>query len=126
MTIEYRAELKGQYAQLSCHGRYKKQELLDVFDKALEYAASSGVSAVLVDICDVEGMPSTAERFEMGEAFAELQLGKETIVAIAVVGREPMIDPQRFGETVALNRCAVGKVFTDMVEAVSWLEHTSG
>ena len=126
MTIEYRAELRAHYAQLTCHGHYEKQELLDLFDTALEYAAQSGVNAVLVDISDVEGMPSIAERFEMGEAFAEIQLGKETIVAIAVVGREPMIDPERFGETVALNRCAVGKVFTDMVEAVSWLEHTSG
>ena len=126
MSIEYRAELKSQYAQLTCHGHYDKQGLLDLLNEALEYAARNGVQAVLVDINDVVGEPSTAERFEIGEAFAEIQLGKETIVAIAVVGREPLIDPERFGETVALNRCAVGKVFTDMAEAVSWLEHTSG
>ena len=126
MSIEYRAELKAQYAQLTCYGVYDKQALLDVLDQALDYAVQNGVTAVLVDICDVEGAPSTAERFEMGEAFAEIQLGKDTIIAIAIVGREPMIDPERFGETVALNRCAVGKVFTDMVEAVNWLEHTSG
>ncbi len=126
MSIEYQAELKSQYAQLTCHGAYEKQALLDLLEAALDYAASSGVTAVLVDISEVEGSPSTAERFEMGEAFAEIQLGKSVIVAIAIVGREPMIDPERFGETVALNRCAVGKVFTDPVEAVNWLEHTSG
>ncbi len=126
MSIEFQAELKSQYAQLSCHGDFEKQALLDLLDEALDYAAQNGVTAVLVDIRNVEGLPSTAERFEMGEAFAEIQLGKETIIAVAIVGREPLIDPERFGETVALNRCAVGKVFTDMVEAVNWLEHTSG
>ncbi len=126
MSIEFQAELKSQYAQLSCHGDFEKQALLDLLDEALDYAAQNGVTAVLVAIRNVEGMPSTAERFEMGEAFAEIQLGKETIIAVAIVGREPLIDPERFGETVALNRCAVGKVFTDMIEAVNWLEHTSG
>jgi len=33
-----------------------------------------------------------------------------------------MIDLERFGETVAVNRGAIGKVFTDVDEAVAWLE----
>ena len=126
MSIEYQAELKGQYAQLTCRGTFGKRALLSVLDQALEYAASNGLQAVLVDISDVEGAPNANERFEVGAQFAEMQLSRETIVAIAVYGREPMIDPERFAETVALNRCAVGKVFTDIDEAISWLEHTSG
>lgn len=126
MTIEYQADVKGEYAQLTCHGTYGKEELLDLFEQALEYAAANGLQAVLVDISDVEGAPDTNDRFEVGARFAEIQLGKETIVAIAVFGSEPLIDPERFGETVALNRCAVGKVFTELNEAISWLEHTSG
>jgi len=126
MSIEFQTDLKSRYAQLTCHGSYTKQELLNLFDQALNIAAESGLQAVLVDISDVEGEPNTAERFEVGAQFAELQLSKDTIVAIAVMGKEPMIDPERFGETVALNRCAVGKVFTDLDEAISWLEQTSG
>ncbi len=126
MSIEYQAELKSGYAQFTCHGNYGKQELLDLFDQALEYAAEKGLQAVLVDISDVSGAPDKAERLELGEHFADIQLGKETIVALAVMGKEPMIYPERFAETVALNRCAVGKVFTAMDEAISWLEHTSG
>ena len=87
MSIEYKAELKSQYAQLTCHGAYEKQALLDLLEEALDYAVSTGVTAVLVDISEVEGSPSTADRFEMGEAFAEIQLGKTAIVAMAIVGR---------------------------------------
>jgi len=40
----------------------------------------------------------------------------------SLIGKEPMIDLERFGETVAVNRGAIGKVFTDVDEAVAWLE----
>jgi hypothetical protein len=33
-----------------------------------------------------------------------------------------MIDPDRFGETVGANGGAPEKVFTDMKEALTWLE----
>ena len=126
MSIEYRTALNSDYAQLICHGTFSKQELLDVFDKAIEFAAQNGKEAVLVDIGNVEGEPTTAERIDMGVQAAEIQLAKDTIVALAVIGNEPLIDPERLGETVALSRCAVLKVFTDMEEAINWLEHTSG
>ena len=118
--------MKTGYAQLVCHGRFSKQELVEIFDQAIEFAAENGKEAVLVDISDVEGEPTTAERIELGVETAEIQISKETIVAIAVIGNEPLIDPERLGETIALNRCAVCKVFTDNDEAISWLEHTSG
>ena len=126
MSIEYRAELKSQYAQLTCHGTYGKKELLELFDRAMGFAAENGLQAVLVDISDVEGGPDMTERFEVGAHFADIQIGKETIVALAVIGKEPMVDPERLAETVVMDRCAVGKVFTNMDEAMSWLEHTSG
>ena len=126
MSIEYRTVLKSGYAQLVCHGSFSKRELVEVFDQAIEIAAENGKEAVLVDISDVEGEPTTAERIELGVETAEVQLSKDTIVAIAIIGNEPLIDPERLGETIALNRCAVCKVFTDLDEAINWLEHTSG
>lgn len=43
-----------------------------------------------------------------------------------VLGNQPVVGPGRFAELVAVNRCAVGKVFEDRYEATAWLEHTSG
>jgi hypothetical protein len=40
---------------------------------------------------------------------------------VAVYGRQPLIDPSRFGETVALNRGAKVKVSERLDEALAWL-----
>jgi hypothetical protein len=42
-------------------------------------------------------------------------------VRLAVLGNEPIIDPNRFGEIVATNRGANVKVFTDDPMALEWL-----
>jgi hypothetical protein len=38
-----------------------------------------------------------------------------------VLGHEPMIHPERFGELVARNRGADARVFTVEAEALDWL-----
>ena len=58
----------------------------------------------------------------MGEYVAVLNIehiGK--INKIAVVGKEPLIHKDRFGELVGTNRGANIKGFTDIDEAKSWL-----
>ena len=97
-----------------------------MLDEALDYAASHDRSAVLVDALAVTGGPDRQERIDLATSGADLQLGKDRLVAIAIVGEEPMIHPERIGEAVALDRCAVLKVFESRDAAVDWLEHTSG
>lgn len=62
------------------------------------------------------------ERFKLGDAFSTIQRKYNPPICFAVVGDEPIIDPERFGETVAVNRGVLGKVFTDIDEAVAWVE----
>jgi hypothetical protein len=38
-----------------------------------------------------------------------------------VVGREPIVDKERFGETVAINRGTNVRVFTEMSEGLTWI-----
>jgi SOS response regulatory protein OraA/RecX len=42
-------------------------------------------------------------------------------VQVAVYGRRPLIDPERFAETVAVNRGAKVKVSEQLDEALAWL-----
>ena len=42
-------------------------------------------------------------------------------IRFAVLGNEPMVHPERFGEIVATNRGAVMRVFTDEALALEWL-----
>jgi hypothetical protein len=126
MTIRTVNKLGPYFAEIQCNGPYSMAAFVDVVDKALDYAASHDRSAVLVDALGITGGPDPAERVELAANSAELQLGKDRLVAIAIVGEEPMLHPERIGEAVALDRCAILKVFEAREAAIDWLEHTSG
>jgi hypothetical protein len=52
---------------------------------------------------------------------AEAQAARRPRIRAALLGSEPMIHPERFGELVAVNRGADMRVFTDEAEAEQWL-----
>ena len=66
-------------------------------------------------------MPPILERFELGVRIAKHYLESEPRTRLAVLGHEPMIHPDRFGELVARNRGADARVFTDEAQALDWL-----
>ena len=126
MSIQTVKRPGAYFAEVDCSGPYSMVAFLDVLDEALEYAASQDRSAVLVDALQITGGPDIEERVNLAASSAETQLSKERLVAIAIVGKEPMLHPERIGEAVALDRCAILRVFESRDEAVDWLEHTSG
>src|SRR4249919_557983 len=98
MRMQFQIEEEAHCVRLICHGRYSLKAMLNLLDEALEIAAKKERKAALVDISDLKGTPpSLLERFELGKSFAEIQKSKEKIIAMVVVGQEPMIDRQRFG-----------------------------
>jgi len=58
----------------------------------------------------------------MGKYVSELYLTYGGKIRMAIVGSEPYIDPDRFGETVATNRGGDVGVFTSMTDALAWLD----
>jgi hypothetical protein len=81
---------------------------------------------VLFDGRNVTGKPREFERFLYGDFAA-----KETIKLVndcgivprfAYVLHQPLRDPQRYGETVAVNRGMIVKTFETREEAFKWLE----
>ena len=82
---------------------------------------------VLIDGRQVTGNPKDIERFFYGEFAAgavaryRTQDGVRHEPQFAYVLHEPMLDPNRLGETVALNRGMWIKAFDDLEEALEWL-----
>lgn len=127
MSLTIKSEENDGYLQITCRGVYEFNDILNVFEDAFRLAEESNNKYLLLDIREITGItPSTIDRFEIGRLVAEIQRSSITFIQIAVVGNEPMIDPQRFGEIVALNRGAVGKVFTDLDQAIVWIKKTKG
>lgn len=82
-----------------------------------ETARDTDTKKVLVDARKAEGSFSTMERFDYG-----IMLAKHfTNLQVAIVVHESLRDPKLFGETVAVNRGANVRVFTNLDGARSWL-----
>jgi hypothetical protein len=76
---------------------------------------------LLVDTTALTGFrsPGTFQRFLAAVAWADEAKGG---VRLAIVAKEEMIHPRKFGVTVAANRGLVGNIFTTEAAARAWLE----
>lgn len=100
-----------------------EQSFLDTLDAVIEHKTKK----VLLDGRSVIGRPETIERFYYGKFVANSvkaykSRGVSLATAFAYVLKEPLLDRQRFGETVAVNRGMHVRVFDAMEPALEWLD----
>ncbi len=124
MGIDIDVRVEPGHVYLQCKGTYSLAEAKRVFQKVVDSALECDRSRVLVDVFGVTGNVPTIDRYEVAVFLAEYiiahALGK--IWKIVVVGHEPPIDPDRFGETVAVNRGVNLGVTTNIDEAFELLK----
>jgi len=126
MEIGEIADKEG-YTQCDCTGDFSIGEFIEILNKAILHSIQRQRRAVLINVSAVRSRPlDTLERYTIGERIAIAQRSHSELVTIAVVGTVPLIDPNKFAETVALNRGAVGKAFFDLEEAISWIAGLKG
>jgi hypothetical protein len=112
------------YLEICCTGLYSRPEALRLGEMAYREAALAGRDCVLIDVRRVKGrVPGIFERFEFGTRVARHYRESDPRVRLALLGHEPMIHPERFGELVARNRGADARVFTDETEALEWIRN---
>lgn len=124
MKLEMRAE--GGVLWAVATGRFTLESGRRTFVEMLEAVASHGVAKVHLDGRDVVGNPRTIERFLYSEFAAETvaayaSRGVARATQFAYVLKPPVLDPERFGETVAVNRGMNVKVFEHPEEGLRWL-----
>ena len=120
--IRVEVRVHAHYVELACSGKFSRAEAFRVGEQAFREAADAGRRSVLIDVRGVNGrVPTILDRFDMGVHVASLNLEHKPRVRIALLGHEPMIHPERFGEIVARNRGADARVFTIEADAIDWL-----
>jgi hypothetical protein len=120
--IQVEVRLHPEHVELLCTGKYSRSEAFRVGERAFREAAAAGRRSVLVDVRGVRGrVPTILDRFDIGVHMAVLHLEHTPRIRIALLGDEPMIHPERFGEIVARNRGADARVFTIEADALDWL-----
>ena len=92
----------------------------------LEAVARDKVKKVLFDGRTITGEPETMERFYYGKFAAQAveefsDRGVSCATQFAYLLKEPVLEPRRFGETVAVNRGMFVKAFDNLECALGWL-----
>jgi hypothetical protein len=114
------------FLHVDAMGKFSLVGAKRTFIEMLEAVARNKVGKVLFDGRGLAGNPILMERFYYGE-FAAQAVGEFTdrgvsrATRFAYVLDVPMLDPGRFGETVAVNRGMFVKMFDNLEDALRWL-----
>jgi hypothetical protein len=92
---------------------------------AIAVARSNQARDLLVDTTALTGFPSP-DTFQRFLAAVEWAVEAGASLRLAMVARAEMIDPEKFGVTVAANRGLVSNIFTTELEARAWLDTWRG
>jgi len=126
MELKIRSE--SDLLNVVATGTFSLEEAKRTFLQMLEASALHKSKKLLFDGRELIGEPGLMERFYYGEFAARtvtefLLRQVPTATRFAYVLIEPVRDPERFGETVALNRGMDVKTFLSPEEALDWLRN---
>src|SRR5215472_5687980 len=128
MSIRQEIHFESGLLNVDASGEFSLEEAQRAFLEMLGAVAQYKAKKVLFDARKVKGKPETLERFYYGHfaATETIRLVREHRIAprFAYVVHPPLLDPQRFGEIVAVNRGIIGKAFETPKEAFKWLKLT--
>jgi hypothetical protein len=111
-------EAKEGYLFVRLEGLFKPEDINGVFKAVAEATERADSARLLMHCLGTTGpAPTTLERYQIAMRSLELPRG----IRFAMVAREEVLDPGRFGQTVARNRGLPFAVFADEAPALAWL-----
>jgi hypothetical protein len=114
-NIEF--EIKAGFLMVYVSGEWNKMEIINFIPVIRDKCKEQNKDRVLVDLHKITAsVIQEMDRFYIGEALSKI-IGSK--IKIAALWEEKYIN--RFAETVALNRGARFKVFSDPDKAEKWL-----
>jgi hypothetical protein len=132
MTMIVNTTVKPDVLLVRVGGEFSLDEAKRTFLEIISAIEKNNSEKVLFDGREIKGNPTVIDRFYYGEfaAGSVAQLKERTTYdsdpRFAYVLHEPVLDPMRFGEIVAVNRGMRGKAFANIDEAVKWLDLAPG
>ena len=125
MSIRQRMRFESDLLKIEASGAFSLEEAKSAFLEILAAVAQYQATKVLLDGRNVMGKPREFERFLYGEFAAQecmrLVDTHRVVPRFAYVLHEPLRDPERYGEIVAVNRGMLVKTFDTPEVALEWL-----
>ena len=110
-------QVKGKYLLVRIVEPYSLKLVLATIGEAAARCRQEQLDRLLADLREMVGVPTIMDRYEMGVEIARVFGSKIQCAAVADPGLINWL-----AESVAVNRGANFKVFSDMAEAMKWLE----
>src|SRR5438477_9876796 len=127
MTIVTSTTVRPNVLHVLMGGSFSLEEAKQSFLQIIAALEANLIDQILIDGRDVTGDPAVVVRFYYGEFaadavrhFTQRKMPNKD-PRFAYVLHEPVLDPLRLGETVAVNRGMNVKAFDNMDEAIEWL-----
>ena len=130
--MKYAVENRKSYVYVNITGKISLMgggswgEIKNAFADVVFQAKKNHVYKILVDCRDFSGKISLLDRFLLAvflvKENSKLLARRMHPLKATFVLSKSLLDPQKFGETVARNRGLYGFVTVSMEEALDWLE----
>src|SRR5262245_19036923 len=116
-------EILKDHAVFRPTGQVSVDSGAELVTTAIAFARARRIRKLLVDASNLTGFepPGIAARYFYMHGWARAAGG---YVRVAFLARPEMIDPQKFGRTVAANVGFTADVFTTEEDALNWLQRT--
>lgn len=125
MSIQQNMHFQSGLLSVDASGEFSLEDAKQAFLELLKAIAHYQAEKILLDGRNVKGKPGDLERFYYGEFAArethKLVVEHKIVPRFAYVIHEPLRDPTRLGETVAVNRGMNVKTFETVEDAIEWL-----
>src|SRR5437868_6962740 len=120
MDISERIVMADGYSIFRLEGKRTLRLSVSLIKEAISFCREHGIAKLIVDVTGLSGFasPSIVERYWLIQEWAGESRG---VVRVAMLARSNIIDPQKFGVTVALNAGFPFNVFAGESEAIEWL-----
>ncbi len=122
MSAPEHFEIMENHAVFRPIGQVSLQQAVEMVTAAIGFARARDIRKLLVITSDLTGFepPTITTRYYFVKEWAEASRGA---VRVALVAQPEMIDPRKFGVTVAANSGLIGDVFASEEEALAWLQN---
>jgi hypothetical protein len=119
MGFQLQIEEKPDYLAVKFTGVGTAEGVWRRYELIAERCKRANKNKLLLDFTEANVEASLADKYILGQQ-AQI-FARYKVTKAAAVARPEQIDPERFGEMVALNRRVNGRVFTNAEDAVEWL-----
>ncbi len=118
MTLDVQTETRDGYLLVRVSGKHNVDIAKRMFGGIVDQCQQQALTGILFDVRELAGDISLADRYTFGEFLGSVQ---PRTLRIAILANEQHFWPDKFLETVAVNRGGIVRTTTDFDEAHAWL-----